>query len=77
MLWQLQLVLYLNYVLQSPAGFEANLIHLELAHSKSLSDPRLKEEPTPHPQYQEFKCAFFAMEMKDRRCPPYVGEPGG
>jgi hypothetical protein len=33
-LWRLQLVVYLNYLQQSPARFEANLIRLERAHWK-------------------------------------------
>jgi hypothetical protein len=50
-----------------------NLSHLQRAPSKRLSDARLMEEPMPHPRIPGIQMRF-AMEMKDRHCPPYLGE---
>jgi hypothetical protein len=66
-------VVYLNYLYQSPAGFEANLSDLERAHWKSLSDARLNGRPNTAPRIPGIQMRF-AMEMKDRPCPPYLGD---
>jgi hypothetical protein len=74
MLWQLQLVLYLNYVLQSPAGFEANLIRLEPAGAFEItfrSSPNGRANTAPRTPGIQMR---FAMEMNDRLCPPHLGK---